>query len=193
MFSNSIKQFAQKPSVCFQHCEGVFLNEAEFSLNYYFKVSVWCLFRFHLRAKVLQIRRNCLDAVSNCAMKVQGRFTKKIFSTAMYRICSWYSSGVCQWVVPCMLCVLKNDTSFVKMVWQVLYTLRGFFFSNTNIRLFRKYIFGKFFIIKHQSRKHQMKTSMLQISSKHFAAKNEKHFSGTEWVLDFQCYFCNQP
>jgi len=31
MFSNSIKQFAQKPSVFFQHCEGVFLNEAEFS------------------------------------------------------------------------------------------------------------------------------------------------------------------
>jgi len=40
--------------------------------------------------------------------------------------------------------------------------------------------FGKFFIIKHQSTKHQRKTSMLQISQKRFAAKIEKHFSGTE-------------
>jgi len=78
MFSNRIKQFAQRLSVCFQHFEGIFLNEAEFLYNYYLIVSVWCLFRFHLWSKVLQIPRKSLDAISNYAMKLQGKFTKHL-------------------------------------------------------------------------------------------------------------------
>ena len=111
---------------CFQHFESAFLNASKFLHNDCVIVLVWCLFRFHLRAKMPQLPRNSSEAVWNYAMKLQGKFTKhlQIFSAAIYRICWWCSSGVCEWVVPCMSCVLKNDTTYVKIVSDVLYTFQ---------------------------------------------------------------------
>jgi len=52
-------------------CSSVFHNN-------YIIVLVWCLFRFHLRAKVHQLPRISLVAIANCAMKLQGKFTKHL-------------------------------------------------------------------------------------------------------------------
>ena len=103
--------------VCFQHFQSVFLNAIQFLPNYNIIVLVWCLFRFLLRAKVPQLQRSCSEAISKWATKLQGKFAK-------HRICWWCSSGVCEWLVSCLLCVLKNNKSHVKMVWKILYSFQ---------------------------------------------------------------------
>ena len=60
----------------------------------------------------------------------------------------------------CPVCYACGKSMLVMWKWFERFLTR---FSNNNLRLFRKYIFGKFFINKHQSTKHKRKTSMLQI------------------------------
>jgi len=55
---------------CFQHFEGVSLNAAQFLHNDYIIVLVWCLYTFHLRAKIPQLLRNSSEAIWNYAMKL---------------------------------------------------------------------------------------------------------------------------
>ena len=73
-----------------------------------------------------------------------------------------------EWCPACYVC-WTNDTSYVKMVWEVLYTSQQYSFAcvfeNT---------FGKFFTINHQSTKHQRKPCMLQLAQNCFAAERLK-------------------
>jgi len=86
----------------FQHFESVFLNTIQFLPNDYIIVFMWCLFRCYLRAKVPQLQRSCSEAISKWATKLPGKFAK-------HRICWWCSSGVCEWVVSCLLYMLKKQ------------------------------------------------------------------------------------
>ena len=86
----------------FQHFESVFLNTIQFLPNDYIIVFMWCLFRCYLRAKVPQLQRSCSEAISKWATKLPGKFAK-------HRICCWCSSGVCEWVVSCLLYMLKKQ------------------------------------------------------------------------------------
>jgi len=110
-------------------------------------------------------------------MKLQGKFTKhlQISSAGTYRICGWCSSGVCEWVVSCTLRVQKKQYELCENGLRVS--------LHVSIILvcvcFWKYIFGKFFTIKHQSTNHQRETKMIQIAQKRFSAGKQNIYYGS--------------
>jgi len=78
MFSNSIKQYAQKLSVCFQYFEDVFLNVTQFLHNNCSNILAWYFFRFLLRMKVTQLPRKCSEVILHRRTKLQGKLTKQL-------------------------------------------------------------------------------------------------------------------